>query len=968
MEILLERIQAALGAMTNTRPRDLRRSLSKSIADEDDATSQEVDEMLNLLLSEDPNEEARQLFSQLLWAWDNTKDAIWGGETARNTLQRRQLIYVLLNVGEPLGNRISKLLPHYHVDEPLIISQKHQDWYKPLPGARDYYWKSYMRYLREHRKWSEDAILNLDNSTRAIVECLANPESRDAYPSRGLVMGYVQSGKTSNFAGVVARAADAGYRLIIVLAGIWNILRNQTQRRFDKELLGKEFLRNDSTYHPIPPKDWGDFLEHGADPTQFGNYGWQRLTRPDLDFKRLRAAIDNLEFEKREKALPIYDPANLRGFPVKLLVVKKNARILKYLASDLNMLRMQLSEIPALIIDDESDQAGLNTVNPKRESPDVQRRTATNDAIVQLLKLLPRGQYVGYTATPYANALVNPDDPEDLFPKDFIVSLERPIGYMGVSDFFDPSVDYADLRPNDFSQAELAFIRRVEVPPDADDEKLKDALRSYVLAGAIKIYRMNRDRSRYNPANFTHHTMLIHTSSRKGEHSSLQDRVEDLWIECGFNGPKGRLELEKLWFNDYLPVSQAQLVPELVPGAFDDLEGSLAEAIRVIETGNRKVLVLNSNSTDAPDFSESPCWKIIIGGNKLSRGYTVEGLTVSYFRRFTDAADTLMQMGRWFGFRPGYQDLVRVFLGVKEGKGYDKDLVVSFKSVCQMEERFRDELKRYVRSGDSGRITPKDIPPLISMTGQLPPTAKNKMFNAILISKNFGGQWSMPTLAPRDFDNIRTNIESLKSLLETSKKVGEADLGGADDNGKPIKAPSLLFTFGTRSLVYFLREYRWIETEYTHPSRPVAINLQAEFLEKQKHGIQEWLFVAPQRLSSFGNSLGLGSTATFAVKQRHRVEERGFGVYGEGAHRMIAEYLIDMIDKNKNGLGCPNRETKDFRNQSRGVMLFYPVRVAEKDEVSVGFELLFPTNNLPAEIHFSVRKKNEEEKVVVDQT
>ena len=220
---------------------------------------------------------------------------------------------------------------------PLIIAEKHEDWYEPRPGIRDYYWTTYARYLRERRGWDEDAVLNLDNSTRAIVECLSNPESNVAYASRGLVMGYVQSGKTANFTGVVARAADAGYRLVIVLAGTWNILRNQTQRRFDKELLGKELLKNDEVYTQHPPSDWDEFLEHGADPVALGHYTWQRLTRPDIDFRRLRAAIDNLEFERLNKAAPLYDPSNLHALPVKLLVVKKHSGILANLVKDLKL-------------------------------------------------------------------------------------------------------------------------------------------------------------------------------------------------------------------------------------------------------------------------------------------------------------------------------------------------------------------------------------------------------------------------------------------------------------------------------------------------------------------------------------------------------------------------------------------------------------------------------------------------------
>src|SRR5690606_2857834 len=266
----------------------------------------------------------------------------------------------------------------------------------------------------------------------------------------------------------------------------------------DLELLGKELLHNDEAYQSRLPADWDEFLEHGTDPENIGHYVWHRLTRPDIDFKGLKAAIDNLEYVKRYKDRPLYHRDNLHHLPVKLLVVKKNSHVLRKLASDLGKLKTRLVEIPALVVDDESDQAGLNTMDP-REVQGGKERTATNEAITRLLKLLPRGQYVGYSATPYANALVNPVDSEDLFPKDFIISLDRPVGYMGVSDFFDPYVDYDDLAKGDFSQPELAFIRRVESSHDEDDDDLKQALRSYVIAGGIKLYRLSANPLRYKP-------------------------------------------------------------------------------------------------------------------------------------------------------------------------------------------------------------------------------------------------------------------------------------------------------------------------------------------------------------------------------------------------------------------------------------------------------------------------------------
>lgn len=956
----LDRINAALGAMA-TRPRPLSDYLRSPGPDFKVVNQAEIDEMLSQLLSLDPNNSVRIKFSNLLRSWDNAKDADWTSNTPRNTAARRQRIHQLLKSDESLQKRIESLLPFYYLEEPLIIAENHIEWYAPEPGVRDYYWRTYSGYLKTQRDWSEEALLNLDNSTRSILECLSNPESKIAYSSRGLVMGYVQSGKTANFAGLVAKAADAGYRLIIVLAGAWNILRNQTQRRFDKELLGKELLQNDETYQTRRPADWDEFLEHGGDPADMGHYTWQRLTRPDIDFRGLKAAIDSLEFEKRLKHLPLYHPDNLHHLPVKLLVVKKNSTVLRKLANDLTKLKTKLAELPALVIDDESDQAGLNTVDPENIK-DGKTRTVTNEAIIRLLKLLPRGQYVGYSATPYANALVNPDDPEDLFPKDFIISLDRPIGYMGVSDFFDPYVDYDDLNKGDYSQPEIAFIQRVEALQNEDDEDLKKALRSYVLAGAIKLYRQNRNSARYKPESMKHHTMLIHTSSRMGAHATLADRVLDLWDQCAFNSPNGLSELRKLWDSNFLPVCKSQGKQDLVPKSFEDLKGYLAAAVQKITKDSHFVRVVNTDKDEAPDFTQGPVWKIVIGGNKLSRGYTIEGLTISYYRRVANTADTLMQMGRWFGFRPGYRDVVRVFLGVCEGKNQSVDLVGLFKEVCRMEEGFREEIKRYVRRTGAPKITPRQIPPLIAISGNLPPTARNKMFNAKVSHKNFARQWSMLTLTAAKPSNLAANVSNLERLLGAAERVGSQTLKGkfCDDS---VSIDSLVFRASTAAVSQFLRDYRWLEDEFPFPDRPSETGLQLEFLEKENHGIKSWIILAPQRKTPFGSPLVIQKNSLM-VKRRSR-NGRGFKVFGEGMHRVMAEFLAEIEFPNKPHLESPSDSTKSLASKHNAIMLLYPVREAEVGPVSIGFELLFPDNDLPFDLGFTVRRKSERESIVV---
>jgi hypothetical protein len=956
VETEIQRIEAALGSMTALGPRGLVDYLRQPTPDFSPASDVQVAVLIDQILSDDPNDPSRLRFSSLMREWDNAQGPSWGNDTARNTDERRNRIHELLKGDQSLRNRIDSLIPFFRLEEPLIIREKHSEWYDPKPGLRDYYWQTYKRYLKDHKGWEDESLLGLDNTTRAVLECLANPESREAYSSRGLVVGYVQSGKTANFAGVIARAADAGYRLIVVMAGTWNILRNQTQRRLDKELLGKEFLQNDESYKDPAPRDWDEFLEHGFDPVERGIYGWQRLTRPDIDFKRLKSAIDNLEFERREQFLPLYDPANLQALRVKLLVVKKHRGILKKLVNDLKLLRTKLADLPTLIIDDESDQAGLNTVDPHANNTAAKKRSKTNEVIVELLALFPRGQYVGYTATPYANALVDPDDPEDLFPKDFIVSLERPAGYMGVLDFFDPEVEFTDLDQKDYAQKEIAYVRRVANPQDADDDDLQKAIRSYVLSGALKIYRQLKYPNTYS---FRHHTMLIHTSASTASQYDLGERVKGLWSKCAFNTPAGLAGLEQLWKEDFLKVSLAQAKNAPRPDNFKELIPHLSETIERIESGAKCFIVVNYSSKEAPDFSEAPVWKIIIGGNKLSRGYTVEGLTVSYYRRVASTADTLMQMGRWFGFRQGYQDLVRVFLGVADGKNAVTDLVSMFKQVCLMEERFREEITRYVRTPGQPPITPKQIPPLISVSGQLPPTSRNKMFNAVIEDRNYGGRWSQPTLIANGSIGLTKNTEALVGLIQQSRSRALVLLGGqtrSPNRRNTISVPCWVFEVDTPEVMDFLSRFHWQETKYKYPDRPIDIELQLEFLTRQNHGIKSWRVIAPQRKVSFGKPLIADNATSLTAKQRKRLDSGVFQNFGEPAHRITAEFLTGLNKVDKEYIVKPSQETSELMDPHRGVLLVYPVRETEQDSLSVGFEMLYPKNNLPFTINFTVQR------------
>jgi hypothetical protein len=243
------------------------------------------------------------------------------------------------------------------------------------------------------------------------------------------------------------------------------------------------------------------------------------------------------------------------------------------------------------------------------------------------------------------------------------------------------------------------------------------------------------------------------------------------------------------------------------------------------------------------------------------------------------------------------------------------------------------------------------------------------MFNAKLASKNFGGQRSMLTLSPAKPAAMDENINATSSLLVSSKPLGTITLGGTSSKSKEVEISAKVFEATNGSVTGFLKAYRWLESDYKYPARPTDTALQIEFLEKQKHGIAPWLIVAPQRKESFGQPLTLEGVGQFAVKERHRVEGRGFQVFGEPIHRMIAEFLVGIKPGKPDSaeLTSPTSSTKKLLIKNRGVCLLYPVREEQKDKVSMGFELFFPENDIPFDINFTVRRKTEGRQVVVQE-
>jgi hypothetical protein len=537
----------------------------------------------------------------------------------------------------------------------------------------------------------------------------------------------VQSGKTANYTAVAARAVDAGYRLIIVLSGIHDALRNQTQVRLERELVG---LSEGSWEAP----------------------GWTLLTGRDGDFV-------------------LTDPAILYRNGAFLAVIKKNTHVLSKLIQFLEAAGTLVEDLPALIIDDEADQASINTRGNRDPGLDddedgsdkASAPSRTNGLIRAVLKLLPRVSYVAYTATPFANIFINPqaldrEVGEDLFPRDFALQLPRPEGYTGTEELFGVEAQGRDvLRPvpdDDVQRLRSTRRRRsagVVVGPAETliPTSLSDAFLTFCLAGAIRELRPDLAGQA--------HTMLVHVSSRTADQARIADALKDqrdIW--------QGALQQGQKLDDLFVGILRSHLAGVELPA---DESEVVARACEVM--GGLEILELNSVAGEDLEYDRHPGRHLVaVGGNRLSRGLTLEGLTVSYFLRTTNMVDTLLQMARWYGFRTGYEDLVRVW--TTDG------IAQWFTELALVEQSLRDSLRSLARAGRR----PDEMAIRLRAHSGLLLTARNKSGLSTEVQDSWSGEHPQTVMLPlSNFDRLTDN-RLLTERLVSSLGEGQQVSGG----------------------------------------------------------------------------------------------------------------------------------------------------------------------------------------------
>lgn len=695
------------------------------------------------------------------------------------------------------------------------------------------FWNRYTSYLQ--KKIAPDTINKLDNLTDDILDRLANPLTLGPWDKRGMVVGQVQSGKTSNYTGLINKASDSGYKLIIVLAGMHDSLRSQTQIRIDEGFLGrttKDGLRN--------------FTK--------SNVVGVGLYNKDLNPHSLTSSEINGDFSRKNAET---NRVSLRSSDAIVAVVKKNGSILKNLISWLSEWgekqpdgKIIIRNVPFLLIDDEADNASIN-VNKEKVS-------AINGCIRALLSLFEQSAYVGYTATPFANIFIPILKEEsvkgldltikeyeftvgqDLFPKDFIINIPAPSNYIGPAKIFglpaltssetteEPLPVMRSVKDYDVFNAsnakeqiqnlavgvenELAITKSF-VPdkhkkndplPDELPDSLKYAVKCFVLSAAARRLRNQVD---------VHNSMLIHIS----RFIVWQDRIATLvdaelkFYQKQIELKSGNLikELEAIWLKEFVPTT-AKIIrdthvytdPEITPISWKDVEVEIYPAISKIEVravhGDKNIAGLSHHNISPLDyfFSEQQgkfLSVIAVGGDKLSRGLTLEGLTVSYYLRASKMYDTLMQMGRWFGYRPGYVDLCRIFTS--------DELIRWYKHITIASEEMRRDFDYMFLL----KKTPREFGLKVrTHPGVLKITAANKFRYKKIMYLSYSGELEQTYQFKIDKSRFKKNFDATIELISDLEKDLSDPLNDFNKKQKLIWRGENNFN----SIISFLLKYK----------------------------------------------------------------------------------------------------------------------------------------------------------------
>lgn len=714
----------------------------------------------------------------------------------------------------------------------LDNQEGHEEWFNVstnMPIKRHFqwhFWEHFKNYLSINKKRPASILDNLDQISSEILSRIEDPCREGIWDRRGMVMGSVQSGKTSNYTALICKALDAGYKLVIVLTGIHNSLRSQTQDRLNEELLGYDLDRIQRlTGQERRIGVWKMFQDHKIVYT-------------------LTNSKQNGDFS-RNVALQAGIIPSATGHPI-ILVIKKIVPILKNLINWLSGLpvtieregRRVIPNVPFVLIDDECDFASVDTGIPERDEDgnivEDYDPTQTNQLIRSLLFTFQKSAYIGYTATPYANIFIHnkgfhPRFGEDLFPRHFVICLPQPPNYIGPEHVFgivgeqDRGVENVEPLP---------LIRNINdhlnsIPDGHKKSLIINQLPNSMLE-AIKSFLLVCAGRRIRKEGVVHNSMLIHVTRFVLVQAQVKEMVEKelrKMVAKIMSRSDTLSDFRRLWEHDFIPTT-AEMADkgfiEAVKISWDEIREELFNSAKAV-----KVKGINGEIGDILDYRDADAitrekiargeevpWEdrgisvIAIGGDKLSRGLTLEGLSVSYYIRTSHMYDTLMQMGRWFGYHYGYNDLCRIYT--------TEELAEWYQFIALANYELRNDLE-YMATINS---TPEELGLKVrSHPGRLIVTSAGKSRNTETLQISFEGKFKQTTLFdPHDSAN---NVIALTGLV---KQIGR-------ECSRPLipKAPRFHWEEVKPDVVInFLQNYK------THKkSKDVNSKLIADYIECQ---------------------------------------------------------------------------------------------------------------------------------------
>lgn len=599
--------------------------------------------------------------------------------------------------------------------ESILADYDQTNWYDDAKSEiTPFFWTRYKNYLIDQKHFSPNVVSTLGEDTldQKLMNYILNPNGNYPGPvlKRGLIIGDVQSGKTSTYIGLICKAADAGYKVFILLTGTIESLRRQTQERVEEGFIGIDMSASNSG---------GKRVGVGEDNKPILAMG---LTSRKGDFT---ADSDKI-------AVALYDKTAV------VFVIKKQKDVLIKLRDwllDLNADPITNKiDMPMLLIDDEADNASINT-SKNKEDP-----TTINRLVRELASIFTKSNYVGFTATPFANVFIDPETTEkmetqDLFPEDFIVSLPTPSNYIGPDRIFSKQGEFHSqlIYINDAGREEddgfsFYFKHKKDWEGDLPDS-LTDALYTFYLVNAIRDLRGDKN---------AHRSMLVNISRFIKVQKYIKQEIETIHAQA-YRSIKYNLS------NDFEESMKDPVLKRLYKNwkeQYSDTEFRWEEIAEVLFDSIEKIQIKVVNSSKGSEKLEYPkndsLRVIAIGGLALSRGLTLEGLVISYFYRNTCTYDVLMQMGRWFGYRKNYEDLFRIWTHKSSAEWYSE--------IAEATEKLKDDMTimrdRGQRPRDFG-IRVRDN------CDELRITAFNKMRNATdeyEVSSYFGGIIETPYL------------------------------------------------------------------------------------------------------------------------------------------------------------------------------------------------------------------------------